>query len=77
MVLELKDLTYEKRLKEMGLPTLQNRRERGDLITMYKIVIDIGKINEDDLVLLTDDDGRTRGHEKKIRMRQCMKDIGK
>ena len=32
MVPELKELTYEDRLKEMGLPTLQDRRERGDLI---------------------------------------------
>ncbi|MPC20923.1 hypothetical protein E2C01_013887 [Portunus trituberculatus] len=28
MVPELKDPTYEERLKEMGLPTLQDRRER-------------------------------------------------
>ncbi|MPD00641.1 hypothetical protein E2C01_096126 [Portunus trituberculatus] len=27
MVPELKDLTYEEQLKEMGLPTLQDRRE--------------------------------------------------
>ncbi|MPC35882.1 hypothetical protein E2C01_029319 [Portunus trituberculatus] len=45
---------------------------------MYKIVNDIEKIEDkEDLVLLTDDDGRTRGHEKMIRMRQCVKDIGK
>ena len=27
----------------MGLPTLQDRRERGDLITLYKTVNGIGK----------------------------------
>ena len=32
MVPELRELTYKDRLKEMGLPTLQDRRERGDLI---------------------------------------------
>ena len=44
MVPELKELTYEDRLKEMGLPTLQDRRERDDLITLYKIVNGIEKL---------------------------------
>merc|ERR1712035_293286 len=51
MVPELKDLTYEGRLKVMELPTLQVRRER-DLITTYKIVNRIEKIDKQDLVLL-------------------------
>ncbi|MPC94659.1 hypothetical protein E2C01_089836 [Portunus trituberculatus] len=42
---------------------------------MYKIVNGIEKIDKEDLVLSTED-GKTRGHEK-IRMRQCVKDIGK
>ncbi|MPC38374.1 hypothetical protein E2C01_031880 [Portunus trituberculatus] len=61
----------------MGLLTLQDRRERENLITLYKIVNDIEKIGKEDLVLLTDEDGRTRGHVKKIKKRQCVKDIGK
>ncbi|MPC18972.1 hypothetical protein E2C01_011874 [Portunus trituberculatus] len=60
----------------MGLPTLQDRREHGDLITMYKIVNGIEKIDKEDLVLVTDEDGRIRS-QVKIRMRQCVKDIGK
>ena len=45
MVMELEDLAYEDRLRQMGLPTLQNRRER-DLITLYeyKIVNGIEKV---------------------------------
>ncbi|MPC43793.1 hypothetical protein E2C01_037448 [Portunus trituberculatus] len=35
------------------------------------------KIDKEDLVLVTEDDGRTRGRVKKIRKRQCVKDIGK
>ncbi|MPC24417.1 hypothetical protein E2C01_017497 [Portunus trituberculatus] len=43
---------------------------------MYKIVIGIEKIVKKDLMLVTEDRS-TRGHVKKIRMRQCVKDIGK
>ena len=46
MVKNLKDLTYEDMLKEMGLLTLRYRKERGDLITLYKLINDIEKIEE-------------------------------
>ena len=49
MVPELRELTYEERLREMGLPTVQDRRERGDLITLYKIVNGIEKLDEQNL----------------------------
>ena len=76
MVPELKDLTDEETQKEMELPTLHARRERGELITMYKIVNRIDKIDKQDLVVLKEDDGgRMRGHSKRIRKRQCLSDI--
>ena len=37
MVTDLKDLPYKERLKEMQLSTLEERREREDLITIYKL----------------------------------------
>ena len=46
MVSKLRDPMYEERLKEMGLPTLQDRRERGDLITLYKIINGIEKLEK-------------------------------
>ena len=62
----------------MELPTLQARRERGDLITMYKIVNHIDKIDKQDLVVLKEDDGgRMRGHSKRIRKGQCLREIQK
>ena len=74
MVPELKELTYEDRLKEMGLTTLQVRRERGDLITLYKVVNGMEK----ELVQLEGDErGRTRGHSKKIKKSHCRRDIKK
>ena len=78
MVPELKGLTYEERLKEMELPTLQARRERGDLITMYKVVNRIEKIDKKDMVMLKEADiERTRGHSRRIRKSQCLRDIKK
>jgi hypothetical protein len=40
-----KELSYEERLKRWNLTSLEDRRIRGDLIEMYKIVNGIEKIN--------------------------------
>ena len=80
MVPDLKDLTYEDRLKELELLTLQNRRERGDLVMMYKIISGKEKLDLENLVILAEDrDGnrRTRGHSKKIEKSQCIRDVKK
>ena len=37
MIPELRDLSYEERLKECGLTTLQTRRLRGDQTEVFKI----------------------------------------
>ena len=50
LVKSLKGLLYETRLRELGLPTLQYRRERADLIQNYKILHDIDKIEKEKTV---------------------------
>ena len=41
MIPTIKDLSYSERFKKLKLPTLAYRRARGDMIEVYKIVIDI------------------------------------
>ena len=38
LVPEIRDLPYEVRLRELGLPSLLERRVRGDMIEVFKIV---------------------------------------
>ena len=38
MVSNLTGQTYQERLSELGMPTLEERRERGDLIQAYKVL---------------------------------------
>ena len=38
MIPELRDLSYEERLKECGLTTLETRGLRGDQIEVFKIL---------------------------------------
>lgn len=55
--------SYEERLKEIELPSLQTTSEREDLLSIYKVVNHIDKLDGKDLVLLNqEDNGRTRGN---------------
>ena len=74
MAPELKDFKYEERLKEMALTTLEDRRERGDLINVYKMVYGMDRTGEDLLKLDVRD---TRGHGKKLKKERCVRNIKK
>ncbi|KAK8748335.1 hypothetical protein OTU49_016085 [Cherax quadricarinatus] len=47
LVPELRGMSYEERLREIGLTTLEDRRVRGDMITTYKILRGIDKVDKD------------------------------
>ena len=49
MVPELSDLEYEERLKKINLPKLEERRERGDLIMIYKLINEIEEVDTSDM----------------------------
>ena len=45
--------TYPERLKALGLPTLEYRREKPDMVQVYKIMNDIDKVNKDKLFTMS------------------------
>ena len=64
MVPELEDLTYEERLKELHLTTLKERRERGDLNTIYKLMNNLEETDRKDLILIRKGEARNlRDHK--------------
>ena len=69
MIPGLARLSYEERLKETGLYTLERRRLRGDMIEMFKIMKGIDKISVDELFNIVDSD-RTRGHSLRVKKRR-------
>ncbi len=76
LVPEIMNMAYEDRLREMEMPTLEERRERGDMITLYKLVNKIDKIDKDDLPLTARLQG-LRDNGKKLWKRNCVRDLKK
>ena len=78
MVPELTEMTYEERLRAMDIPTLEQRRERGDLIQVYKLVNGMDEVDNNELILKEEIDNRhTRSHSKKLRKGRCLRDVKK
>ena len=66
---ELKDLSYEERLKKLGMPTLAYRRLRGDMIEVFKMLTNNSGYDQSVTNLLTrEGHNRTRGHALKLKM---------
>ena len=57
--------SYEERLRALGLPSLEYRRERADMIQDYKIMHGIDKIDKDKFFTMHTY-GATRGHSLKL-----------
>ena len=66
LVPELKHLCYEDRLKALGLTTLEQRRKRGDLIEVFRILKGFEKVDHNQFFELNAE-GILRGHTLKIK----------
>ena len=72
----LRDLTYEERLKECGLTTLETRRLRGDQIEVFKILN--GYENIDSNIFFEIKESKiTRGHNYTLVKKQSRLDVRK
>lgn len=71
----LRDLSYEDRLQKLGLTTLEERRKRGDMIMLFNCITGRVKIDKDDFLILNT--RRTRGHNKKLKVKRGDKDVKK
>ncbi len=71
----LRDLSFEERLKKLQLPTLTERREKGNMIILYKCVEGMEKIDVKEYVRPSQ--SSLRGHSKKLYKKRLKKDVKK
>lgn len=65
LVPKLKNLSYEARIKELGLTTLEDRRTRGDIIETFKMLKGISNVDYRQFFTI-DNSRRLRGHTLKL-----------
>lgn len=69
LVKAISHLTYQERLKSLGLPSLEYRRERADLIEVFKIMNKIDDIEKEKFFTISTYTS-TRGHQLKFAKKQ-------
>ena len=76
MIPELRDFSYESRLLQCDLTTLETRRLRRDQIEMFKMVNGYDNVDRNIFFKLKDG-SRTRGHKAALVKEQCRLDMRK
>ena len=67
LVPSLKNLPYPDRLRALNLPTLAYRRQRGNMIELFKILTPTYDPEVSNFINLADSNTTTRGHHLKIK----------
>ena len=68
-------MSYKERLQILCLTTLEQRRERGDLIPVYRVIKGLQKLGRENLLIWNTRD--TRGHKTKLKKDNGRRDINK
>ena len=76
LIPELRDLSYENRLLQCGLTTLETRRPSGDQIEVFKIVNGYEDVDRN-MFFKFIEGSRTRGHKAALVKEQCSLDMRK
>ena len=76
MIPKLRNISYEMRLKECGLTTLETRRLRRDQIEVFKILNGYENIDRN-IFFTVKEERRTRGHGITLAKKQCRLNIRK
>ena len=76
MITGMQDLSYEERLARLRLRSLEARRRRGDAIQTLKILKRIDHVDPENFFEV-DTQGRSRGHQLKLRKQYCRLDVRK
>jgi len=71
MINNMEENTYEERLQCLKLWTLEERRNRQDLIEVFKICNGLSRIRLNELFTLDDNIKGTRGHSWKLAKFRC------
>ena len=77
LVPSLRKFGYEERLRRLGITTLKIRRERGDMIEVYRIVTGREKVDKTRFFQPAMDGHSLRGHSLKIKKERSRLDIRK
>ena len=77
MINNMEGKTYEERLQCLKLWTLEERRNRQDLIEVFKICNGLLRIKLNELFTLDDNIKGTRGHSWKLAKFRCTRDCCK
>ena len=77
LVQELRKFSYNDRLQKLGLTSLKDRRERGDMIEVYKLLSRKEQINSNQFFTVATNYYGLRGHDKKIIKERCRLDTRK
>ena len=71
LIVSFKGQSYEERISCLGLWTLEERRNRQDLIEVFKMFKGISRVSAHKLFTIDDNKKGTRGHNLKLIKARC------